>query len=307
MSLIKWVTNPIHTVQQIRYFQGLEQKRRSEHNAKYRTMKSMWHTNGVALKCESCVVAMREINLEANPIDGLAEVETILKELGFNTAPELMGQLDKLVEETIEFYPNPVLQTVTALYPAMAERSNELSSRTTRDIELQLEGEAKKVLRELSNHVGDMVKVYQGMLKYLPALSKALKPSMMGGIFKALGWVANIAAKRGADRADNAIVSVAFEIGGPVIKSILEDLGTSLAANKTEEALVQFEKLIGSFEHACSTFAKMSEQKFDPILRKFMAYEKTHEDSVLAFLSEVAQSRSALKPVYVSLYGRLRD
>ena len=307
MNIMRWLTSPIHIIQQLRYLKGLMHQRHREHNAKYQAMKAMWHTNGVAMKCEACVTAMLELDIEANPDSALASIESLLKRLQFESAPQLMTALDRLVEETIEFYPNPVLREIASRYPELAEECLELADRSIRDVELQLEGEAKTVLKALSGHVDDMVRVYQGLMRYLPPLRKTLKPGMLAGVFKVLGWAAESASQRGSDNANNVIVSWAFEIGGAIVKQQLEALEQSLAEQKTDDALGQFNHLVESFEHACSTFAATSEQNFDPILRKFMAHEKAREDEILSYLKRVSSSRFALKPVYNSLYGKLRD
>lgn len=308
VTIPKWLRRPIHHIQQRRYLNGLRHQRYKAHNSKYHTMKEMWYSNEVAVRCADFLNSIGHIDLKSSPTEGLEKLEAALKKMNFRSASQMLQKLDKNIEMVIEFLPNSALMELRKRHPVFQYQCDELIYRNTRDIELELEGKAKNALRDLSHHVDDMIVVHQSLLKHLPALRNACNPGLIKGLFKALGWAAEKVVGLGADHADNIIVdTVIRDIGGPFIKKSIQQLGESIASNQTEQAIKHFTTLVDSFEGACRTFSESSLARFDSIFREYMAVEKQHEDKILRLFGEVAASDYALKPIYIAVYGKLND
>jgi hypothetical protein len=305
VTIFRWIMRPFVRLEQKTYFTAIAFKRRQAHNAKYAAMKSAWENNPTFNVCRKFADGLVEIDMGSDPARALAEIEALLASTFFDSTAELLQAFEREVEGMIEFETNPVLEAILQTCKTVPPSLSELGNRATSAAELDFEHEAKCQLGLMESELTEMVEAYNSLIDALPDLRKGCKSNWVTLAIGIGGWFTGQAGSMASQRTDNILAAVAFEAGGKVLHGLIEELKNNIAAKRLDSAVRVFERIANWFQGACRTFAESSAERFDPIMRSFMAYEKDHEDQFLRALEEAARNQCSLKPVYERVYGKL--
>lgn len=302
----KFLLWPIFRLQQSDYAKALIFRQQKEHNSKLSKIRKFWHDNPVAQKLRLFASKAQNLDLRQEPNRALSSLEAALSEIDFGTASRLKGLFELQIELMIEFHSNLVIDTLVETHAGSRALIADLINRDTTAIEQDLEAEAKAIVTELASELESITMVKDALKVFLPELRQATTPSVIkNAVLKFLSGVARFVGDTKADQSDDLLTGIAFQWGGQKLSEVLDGLRYKLHQSKVEEALNEFIRLVCWLEGSCDSFMRRSEQRFEPIMKSFVVYEKRFQEQVIIAIQRVAKSEYALKPVFVKLYGKL--